>query len=754
MTDDILDRLTLAERASLTSGASLWCTKAVERVGIPSIRFSDGPHGLRRQPAGGDHLGIGHSLPATCFPPAVALGSSWDPDLVRRVGEALGREARALDVQVLLGPGINIKRSPLCGRNFEYFSEDPHLSGALGAALIHGVQSQGVGAALKHFAVNNQETDRLRISADVDERTLREIYLAGFGYAVTTARPWAVMCSYNRVNGVYASEHHWLLTEVLRGEWGFDGVVISDWGAVNDRVAALRAGLDLEMPTSGGITDAQLVAAVEDGSLDAERVDTAARRVLALVERGAEAKAAAPGAAGVDPDEHHRLAREVAAQCVVLLKNDGVLPLDRTGSIAVVGELARTPRFQGAGSSQIVPTRVDEPLAELWALARAELPFAAGYRLDGAERDPDLEDAAQAVAAVADVTVVFLGLPAGDESEGYDRTHLDLPANQRALLDVVAGTGTRVVVVLANGGVVRVSEWGGRVAAIVEGWLLGQASGGAIADVLFGVVNPSGRLAETVPVRLEDTPSYLTFPGELGHVRYGEGVFVGYRYHDAVDGAVGYPFGHGLSYTTFDYRDLAVTVHGQDESIWASVSARITNTGARAGREVVQLYVSAPSATVRRPVRELRGFRKVALGPGERTTVHFDLGWRDFAYFHQERGRWVTEPGEVGIHLGASSRDIRLTAPARLEVTEARPPLTPDSPLAEWTTVPGGLDMLLREMRPPAGSGQSRSRFLTEGSLRMMGSVPLSRLARFPEAYLDPARLDELAAELNARGGA
>ncbi|MFE0070359.1 glycoside hydrolase family 3 C-terminal domain-containing protein [Nonomuraea sp. NPDC059023] len=749
MTDNPLDRLTLAERAALTSGESLWRTQAIERAGIPSITLSDGPHGVRRQPDDGDHLGVGHSTPATCFPPAVALGSSWDPELVRRVGEALGRESRAMDVQVLLGPGVNIKRSPLCGRNFEYFSEDPRLSGVLGAALVLGIQSQGVGAAVKHFAANNQETDRMRVSAEVDERTLREIYLPAFQHVVTVAKPWMVMSAYNRVNGVYASEHPWLLTEVLREEWGFRGVVVSDWGAVDDRVAALWAGLDLEMPTSGRASDASVVKAVEAGALDQELLDASAARVLALVAR------AQPGEGTFDAGAHHRLAREVAGQCAVLLKNDGVLPLGFQDSVAVVGELARTPRYQGAGSSHIVPTRLDDVLTEMRALAGRELEYAPGYRLGDAGRSPELEVEARAGAARAATTVVCLGLPPEDEGEGYDRTHLELPDNQRALLDVVAATGTRVVVVLSNGGVVRVADWEGAASAVLEGWLLGQAGGGAIADVLYGEVNPSGRLAETIPLRLEDTASYLDFPGELGTVRYTEGVFVGYRYHDALDAPVSYPFGHGLSYTEFGYSDLDVHTRGSGEELVVRVSVRITNLGDRAGQEVAQVYVAAPGHDVRRPARELRAFRKVPLEPGASTTVRFYLAFRDFAYFHPVRRRWTIDPGTATIHVGASSRDLRVAATVAMEGTKQPLPaaITPDSPLADWLAAPGGLDVLQREMRPPAETGQSHSRFLTEPALRMAGSVPVRRLARFPGAYLDPERLDKLADEVNERAG-
>ncbi|MFI6818824.1 glycoside hydrolase family 3 C-terminal domain-containing protein [Nonomuraea sp. NPDC050328] len=749
MPDRVLARLTLAERASLTSGQSLWLTQAIDRAGVPSITLSDGPHGVRRQPAGGDHLGVEHSLPATCFPPAVALGSSWDADLVRRVGEALGREARAMDVQVLLGPGVNIKRSPLCGRNFEYFSEDPHLSGVLGAALVSGVQSQGVGACVKHFAANNQETDRLRISAEIDERTLHEIYLPAFHHVVTTARPWLVMSAYNRLNGVYASEHPWLLTELLREQWGFRGVVVSDWGAVDDRVAALRAGLDLEMPSSGGGTDASLVAAVESGRLDPEVLDVAAGRVLDLVER-ATRHAAEPAPTGWDAGGHHRLAREAAAQCAVLLKNDGVLPLRPADRVAIVGEFARTPRYQGAGSSHIVPTRLDDLLTEMRALAGREPAFAPGYRPAETGRCPELEEEAVRVAGGAEVTVVCLGLPAADESEGYDRTHLELPANQLALLERVAATGTRVVVVLSNGGVVRLAGWDHLAAAVLEGWLLGQAGGGALADLLYGVANPCGRLAETIPLRLEDTPSYLTFPGELGAVRYGEGVFVGYRHHDAVGGQVGYPFGHGLSYTRFGYADLELDQQGTEEDLVVRVSARITNLGERTGREVVQVYVGAPSTQVRRPERELRAFGKVELAPGESAVVRFTLTARDFSFYHPLRRRWTLEPGTAVVHVGASSRDLRLSGEVTLTAEPPRVVLTPESPLADWAAVPGGLEVLRREMRPPAETGQPHSRFLSDSGLRMAGSVPLRRLARFPGAYLDPDKLERLAAEVNA----
>ncbi|WP_434315596.1 glycoside hydrolase family 3 C-terminal domain-containing protein [Leifsonia sp. P73] len=737
--------LTVEEKASLTSGRSFWETEGVDRAGIPSIYLTDGPHGVRKRAQGGDHLGIGDSVPATCFPPAVALGSSWDAELLERVGAALGEEAKAEGVGVLLGPGINIKRSPLCGRNFEYLSEDPIVSGRLGAALVRGLQSQGVGASLKHFAANNQETDRLRVSADVDERPLREIYLRGFQHVVTHAQPWTVMCSYNRINGVYASEDPWLLTSVLRDEWGFEGLVVSDWGAVNDRVSALVAGLDLEMPSSGGVTDAQLVAAVRDGSLEESVLDTAADRVIDLV---GKALAGADAGATYDAEAHHALAREVAGRSIVLLKNEGVLPLatDAGRTIAVVGEFARTPRYQGAGSSQIVPTRLDNALDELQALSGdATVVFAPGYALGADPDEVALTAEAVGVASGADDVVVFLGLPGEDESEGFDREHLELPAAQTALLEAVIAANPRVTVVLSNGGVVRVSGWADRVPAIVEGWLLGQAGGGAVADVLFGVVNPSGRLAETIPVRLEDTASYLNFPGEKGHVRYGEGLFVGYRDFDARDAAVSFPFGHGLSYTTFAFG--APTASATAEGIRVTVD--VTNTGDRDGREVVQVYVSVPASRVQRPVRELKGFANVAVAAGATATAVIDLAAEDLAYFDTELGAWTVEGGDYVVEVGASSRDLRGSAVVTLAGDGRAAPLTVDSTLGEWLSHPVGGPILMAALAQ-SPEAQGMGAMLNDPGLRRMAeSIPLVRAASFPGSPVTAEQLDQLVAAAN-----
>jgi beta-glucosidase len=666
-----LAELTLEEKVALCAGSDVWHTAPVPRLGIPAIMVSDGPHGLRREPDSGART----SLPATCFPTASALGSSWDLDLVRGIGRAIGVEAHAQGVAVVLGPGINIKRTPLCGRNFEYFSEDPLLAGVLGVALVEGLQSQGVGASVKHFAANNQEAQRRSVSADIDERTLREIYLAAFERVVTQARPWTVMCSYNKVNGVFASQHRWLLTDVLRGDWGYDGLVVSDWGAVHDRVAALAAGLDLEMPPNPGVSDTAVLAAVRDGSLAEEVLDRAVARMLRLVDlaRGSGADRSgppgpSPSPAGFDLDAHHALARAAAAECAVLLKNDGdLLPLRPAAgnAIAVIGEFARTPYIQGGGSARVNPTRVDAALDELRAAVPAgvEVAFAAGFGVGTTDGDAQLADEAVALAGRADVVVVFLGLPPDAESESYDRVHMDLPDNQTALLPRLAAANTDVVVVLANGAPVRLSTWEKHAGAILECWLAGQAAGGATADLLLGAANPSGRLAETLPLRLQDSPSYLNYPGEFGHVRYGEGVFVGYRGYDAVGRDVSYPFGHGLTYTTFAYADLTARVTGRTDhgDLAVTVACTVTNTGQRAGKEVVQLYVGDPEAQVARPVRELKGFVKVGLEPGRSETVTFHLGARDLSYWSVAHGGWWLEAGAFEIAVGASSRDLRLT---------------------------------------------------------------------------------------------
>ncbi len=734
----LLSRLTLPEKASLCSGSDFWHTQGIERLDVPAVMLTDGPHGLRKQPDEADHLGLGNSVPATCFPPAAGLGSSWNPRLAHQIGAALGAEARAERVAVLLGPGINIKRSPLCGRNFEYLSEDPLLAGELAAGYVTGVQSQGVGTSLKHFAANNQETERLRVDAIVDERTLREIYLSAFERVVVRARPWTLMCSYNKVNGTYASEDPWLLTQVLRDEWGFDGLVMSDWGAVNDRVEGLVAGLDLEMPSSGGVNDARIVQAVQDGTLDEAVLDRAVLRVLSLL---GQAKPALDDPIPFDVAGHQRLARAAATECAVLLKNDGgLLPLSPTGtdSLAVIGEFARTPRYQGAGSSQVNPTELLTALDEITRLAERPVRFAAGYGIEAEQ--PGLFEEAVALAADSAQVVLFVGLPPSYESEGWDRDSIDLPAEQIRLIRAVAGANPNLAVVLSNGSAVAVADWQDRVPALLEAWLLGQAGGGAIADLLFGRAAPSGRLAETIPLRLQDNPSYGNFPGDLLEVRYGEGLLVGYRHYDTRSMPVAYPFGHGLSYTSFDYSDLVAAADAEG----VLVTVAVTNTGDRAGAEVVQVYRHDPHSTVFQPERSLVAFEKISVEPGQTRTVELRVERRQLAFYHVRRGRWVVETRPVELQVGASSRDIRLTATVSIEGDDGPEPLHPDSSLSEWMTHPTG-GPLLRELMHATARGLLSQ---DEDVVKLLGNFPLSRLAVMPNTGIDQQSLAQLLAQL------
>jgi beta-glucosidase len=755
----VTPELTVAEQAALTSGRDAWHTTPVGSAGIPVLTVTDGPHGVRLQADPRDML---RGQPATCFPPAVATASTWDPGLLRRMGEALGDECRAMDVAVLLGPGINLKRSPLGGRNFEYFSEDPLLAGVLAAAWVNGLQSRNVGASLKHFAVNSQETDRMRVSADVDERTLREMYLSAFKRVVTQARPWTVMCAYNKINGVYASQHHWLLTEVLRDEWGYDGVVVSDWGAVADRVAAVAAGLDLTMPGPDDAGDAELAEAVAAGRLDPALLRRAAGRVGALA-----AKAAARTPGDYDEAEHHALAREIAGRAVVLLKNDalpgdnrGLLPLaaDGTGTVAVIGEFARTPRYQGGGSSQITPTRLDDALTEITAATEATVLFAPGYLTgdsaaqesaaqDGeteAESDQDLLAEAVALASASDVAIVFVG--STHETEGADRDGIDLPAEHQRLITEVAQVNPRTVVVLSNGAVVATRPWDAAVPAVIEGWLLGQAGGGAVADVLFGRVNPSGRLAETIPLRLTDHPSYLDFPGEHGHVRYGEGLFVGYRGFDAREQEVAYPFGFGLSYTTFGYGQATATVTAGG----IEVRVPVTNAGDRDGREVVQVYVSLPGSKVSRAVRELKAFASVPVRAGETEDVVLTIDREDLAYWDTRLDRWVVEGGEYHCAVGASSRDLRTTAVVEVRGDDARVPLTADSTFGEWLADPRGAQLIGQAFGTAGGESRPMAALFADPTMLLfLRSIPLSRLTAFPGSPLTAEDIAKLVAAAN-----
>jgi beta-glucosidase len=726
------------DEAALGSGASFWKTKGLP--GLPGIVLSDGPHGVRAQDSAVDHLGIAPSQPATCFPPAAGLSQSWDPALFERVGQALAAEARHYGVGVLLGPGMNIKRDPRAGRNFEYLSEDPHLTGVLGAAWVDGLQSGGVGASVKHFAANNCETDRMRSDSQVDERTLREIYLRGFEKVVRTARPWTVMAAYNRINGVYACENRWLLTDVLRAEWGFDGVVVSDWGAVDNRVASVAAGLDLEMPGGHGVSDQAVVEAVQSGALDAQSVTNAAANVTALLSR-AHAAAEQP-VEPVDFDAHHTLARQAAARSIVLLKNDhDVLPLAPGGRIAVIGRFATEARFQGGGSSHVNASRVDVPLDEIKALAgAAEVTHSDGF--GDAGEAAELRSHAVAAAVAADTAIVFLGLDDHDESEGWDRSHIDLPAEQIELLRAVAQAQPRTVVVLSHGGVVRLADVHHTAAAIVDGALAGQAAGGAVADILFGVVNPSARTSETVPRRLEDVPAFLSFPGSDSAVRYDEGIFVGYRWYDARAIEVTYPFGHGLTYTSFTYSDLDI----ESDADGLRVSVTIENTGARDGREVVQVYVGSPSSSAPRAVRELKGFANIEIAAGASQRVTIDIARGDLAYWDDSAARWVVAGGTYEVSAGASSRDIRLAASVDIEGDAISRPLTERSTLGELMAHPvaGPMVAAMSERRPEQSADTDAS--MGSDTAMMMAQIPLNRMVAFSGGQIGMSQIEAMLA--------
>ncbi|WP_053372038.1 beta-glucosidase family protein [Paenibacillus sp. FJAT-27812] len=749
----IVAQLTLEEKAGLCSGLNFWHTKGIERLHIPSVMVTDGPHGLRKQSGSGDHLGLLDSVPATCFPSAAGLACSWDTELVHLVGVALGEECQAEDVAVLLGPGANIKRSPLCGRNFEYFSEDPLLSSELAAAHINGVQSQGVGTSLKHFAVNNQEHRRMTVDAIVDERTLREIYLASFEGAVTKAQPWTVMSSYNQVNGAFASENSRLLTQILKEEWGHEGFVVSDWGAVNERVDGLAAGLELEMPSSGGAGDRKIVEAVLNGQLSEDTLNDAVERILTVVYKAVDNK---KENAAYDAEAHHQLATKVAAESMVLLKNEqAILPLPKSGTIAVIGALAASPRYQGGGSSHIKPTKLDNPFAEMVRLAGdgAQVTYAQGYKLESDDHDEPLLIEAKVNAADADVAVLFIGLPDRYESEGYDRQHLNIPDNQRALIDAVAEVQSNLVVVLSNGSPI-VMPWLGKAKAVLEGYLGGQAAGGAIAALLFGDANPSGKLAETFPVKLSDNPSFLNFPGEGDRVEYKEGVFVGYRYYDTKEIEPLFPFGFGLSYTSFAYSNLTVSQTELTDQDALTVSIDITNAGTIAGKEIVQLYVRDLVSTVNRPSKELKGFTKVELQPGERKTVTFTLGKRAFAYYHAGIKDWHVETGEFELLVGASSRDIAERTVVNVRSTvSVRKPVTMNTTFGDLLSDPEraiiASGMLQKFSESSSGMMSSLMEDAPEMVAAMLNFMPLRALGMFSQGAVSEEQINGIIALMN-----
>ncbi len=659
----IVKQMTLEEKAGMCSGEDFWHLKSVERLGIPSVMVSDGPHGLRKQDQEADHLGANESIKAVCFPTACATACSFDRDLLYKLGQTLGDECQAQDLSVILGPAVNIKRSPLCGRNFEYFSEDPYLASEMAGAHIKGVQSKNIGTSIKHFAANNQEYRRMSCSSEIDERTFREIYLGAFETAIKEGKPDTVMCSYNKINGEFASENHKLLTEILRDEWGFEGYVMSDWGAVNERVKGLKAGLDLEMPGSGGHTDAEIVSAVKDGTLEESVLDTAVERILNIIFKYTDNRQEGR----FDLEADHQIAKEIAEESMVLLKNDGILPL-KAGEqkIAFIGKFAEKPRFQGGGSSHINSFKVESALDAVKAYA--EVAYAQGYDVKEDKIDEAMVKEAVETAKNADVAVIFAGLPDAFESEGYDREHLSMPDCQNYLIQEILKVQKNVVIVLHNGSPVEM-PWADDVRGILEAYLCGQAVGAAEADILFGKVNPSGKLAETIPYHLADNPSYLNFPGDGQKVEYKEGVFVGYRYYDTKKMPVRYPFGYGLSYTTFEYSDLQLSKEKIKDTETLQVSVKVKNTGKMAGKEVVQLYVSDKTNAVMRPVKELKNFVKVELQPQEEKTVTMELNKRSFAWYNTKVNDWYAESGTYEILIGSSSRDIRLTKTVELEST-------------------------------------------------------------------------------------
>ena len=654
---DIIDKMKLEEKAALLSGKGEWQTWDFERLGIPSMYCSDGPNGVRRQAGAGDHLGLNPSLPATCFPTAATVANSWDPELGEEIGRALGEEARVQGVHVLLGPGLNIKRSPLCGRNFEYFSEDPYLAGKMAAGYVRGIQSRGAYACPKHFAVNSQEMRRMAMNAVVDERTLREIYLTGFEIAVKEGGAGALMTSYNQVNGTYANENTHLLRDILRGEWGYDGIVITDWGGSNDHIKGVEAGSDLEMPTPGFDSARQIVTAVKDGRLAESAVDECVDRLLEAVftlvkEEGRPEQ--------FDEKTHHEIARKAAAQSAVLLKNeDGILPLKKGARVALIGDFAFDPRYQGAGSSMVNTTMLDNMADLIGQYDLVPAGTSKGYKRTG-EEDAALAKEAADLARTADVVLYCFGLDELSESEGVDRTHMRIPQNQISLLESLARVNKNVVGILSAGAPVEM-PWHYCLKGLIHGYLYGQAGAGAMLDILTGRVNPSGRLNETYPVRYEDTPAFRYYPSEERNSEYREGLYVGYRYYDTSKVRVMYPFGFGLSYTEFTFSDLKVDGTG--------VSFTVTNTGKADGAEVAQLYVGLPGAKVYRPEKELKGFAKVFLKAGESREVRIPFDDKTFRYWNVRTGRWEIEGGAYQIMIGASCADIRLQTGVNVEGT-------------------------------------------------------------------------------------
>ncbi len=776
---EIVSRMTLEEKAAMCSGEDFWHTREFTRLGVPRTMVSDGPHGLRKQPeeSSGDHLGLNCAIDAVCFPAACATACSFDRDLLYDMGQILGKECRAENVSVLLGPAVNIKRSPLCGRNFEYMSEDPYAAGELSTAYIKGVQSQNVGTSIKHFAVNNQEHERMSVSADIDERTLREIYFPAFEIAVKEAQPWTVMCSYNRINGVYASENQWLLTDILRDEWGFEGYVVSDWGAVRDRVQGIIAGMDLEMPGSNRANDKAIIEAVQSGKLNEETLNKTVERILNIVFRYMQNTYKEE----FDRDKDHRKAAEIIKKCIVLLKNDivkegtkesyneekvvkKILPLARDEKIVFVGGFAAAPRYQGGGSSHINAHHVVSAL-ELKD-EYGTITYAEGFPADEDRFDEGMEAEAIKMSEKADKIIVFAGLPDSFESESYDRSHMRLPDCQNRLIEKLCELGKPIVIVLHNGSPVEM-PWVEKVQGIVEAYLGGEAVAEAVMDVLYGRVNPSGRLAESFPLHLEDNPSYLNFPGKEKHVNYAEGIFVGYRYYDTKKMNVLFPFGHGLSYTEFAYSNLKVEFMGKDcmKSVVDSrylkkekkdhndemirVSVDVTNIGNIAGREIVQLYISDWTKATVRPEQELKGFCVTELAPGETKTVVMKLDYRSFAWYDMSQQDWYAADGIYEIRIGKSSRNIEIRQKVVLEGAKKKSPVIDvNVMIGDLMDCPETAGFVQQRLMPYIAEfvGTADINQMDELEKNMVYYMPLSSLRSF--SHLDNESMMQLVDEL------
>ena len=744
----LLDNMTLEEKAAFCSGRDFWHTKAIERLNIPSVMMCDGPHGLRKQEGEGDHLGINVSIETVCYPTAAALASSFDRSVMTRLGEALGEECQSENVSMLLGPGLNIKRSPLCGRNFEYFSEDPFLAGQMGTAYVKALQSKGIAACAKHFACNNQETRRMSGSSQVDERTLHEIYLPAFEAVVKEGKIRSIMCAYNALNDSYCAENKTLLTDILRDRWGFKGFVVTDWGAVKDRAGGVAAGLDLEMPGNPQANGEEILNAIQDGTLSEETLDRTVLRLLQFVQTALNEQKADTQ---IDRDSFRHLAKELSSECAVLLKNENVLPLSKDKVTAFIGEFAENPRYQGGGSSHI---NVPHAVSALEAAHGLPVTYARGYDAHSVKTDPAMLAEAVSAASKADTAVVFVGLPDAFESEGADRTHLHLPENQNELVLAVAAANPNTVVVFHGGSPVEL-PWLKQVPALLCMYLGGEQVGSATVDLLYGTVNPSGHLAETWPVRLVDNPSYLNFPGEDGVVTYSEGIYVGYRYYDKKEMAVNFPFGHGLSYTEFSYSNLRIDKNVLTDQETVTVWADVTNVGKTAGKAVVQLYVRDVESTVRRPVRELRAFEKLTLQPGETKTLCFRLDKYAFAYYEPKIHDFFVESGEFVIEIGESSRDIRLERTVTVEGTTLIPfTITKTSTIGQLMKHPKGAAFIKKMLSSgssdrPSDSEQAAA--MGEGSEKimqnMMFEMPLGALVSY--GRMSAAQLDALIASLN-----